>query len=259
MGTPGKIETEAESLLNIKQAAKILNASEISLRRWSDSGKLPCLRIGVKRERRYRLSDLLAYLEQDQGSMIASGSPTHRIAHVDLEGISIHYGSHLCALYDNDPGRLKLAIPFLVNGLQKGDRCFVVADTAVQSIFLQELSDISSGIDEAIQQGELVLMAGMPDGNQLYDYFEQSFLNACKQGIQGLRVVGDMAWALKQGVTMNDLMAFENRYNQGIGHRYPVVSLCQYDARLFSGEAILNALKCHEDTFHYPLSHFLGA
>jgi excisionase family DNA binding protein len=56
-------ESAAESLLNIKQAAKILNASEISLRRWSDAGKLPCMRIGVKRERRYRLTDLLAYLE----------------------------------------------------------------------------------------------------------------------------------------------------------------------------------------------------
>lgn len=259
MNTPRKIETDVESLLNIKQAARILNASEISLRRWSDSGKLPCLRIGVKRERRYRLSDLLAYLEQDQGSMIVSGSLAHRIAHVDLEGISIHYGSHLCALYDTDPGRLKLAIPFLANGLQKGDRCFVVADAAVQSIFLQELREIRNGIDEAVQQGELVLTAGVHDGNQLYHFFEQSFLDACKQGIQGLRVVGDMAWALRQGIAMHDLMAFENRYNQGLGHRYPVVSLCQYDARLFSGEAILNVLKCHEDTFHYPLNHFLGA
>ena len=55
-----------------------------------------------------------------------------------------------------------------------------------------------------------------------------------------------------------ELNDFETRYNHGLGHRFPVVSLCQYDARLFSGTAILGALKCHDDTFHYPLTRFLG-
>lgn len=181
------------------------------------------------------------------------------MAHIDLEGISIYYGSHLCALYDTDPGRLKLTIPFLANGLQKGDRCFVAADAAVQSIFLQELRENRNSIDKDIYQGHLVLINGMPDSIQLYDFFEQAFLNGCKQGIQGLRVVGDMAWALEQGISQSSLVEFESRYNQGLGHRYPVISLCQYDARLFTGQAILSALKCHEDTFHYPLNHFLGA
>ena len=36
-------ETE---LLNIKQAAQYLNVSEISIRRWTDAGKLACLRVG---------------------------------------------------------------------------------------------------------------------------------------------------------------------------------------------------------------------
>ena len=52
-----------DALLNIKQAAKMLNVSEISLRRWSDAGKLPCLRIGGRRERRFHPADLLAYLK----------------------------------------------------------------------------------------------------------------------------------------------------------------------------------------------------
>ncbi|MCB1934709.1 MAG: MEDS domain-containing protein, partial [Nitrosomonas sp.] len=100
---------------------------------------------------------------------------------------------------------------------------------------------------------------GMSSGNKLYAFFEQSFLQASKQGIQGMRVLGDMAWTLKKGIGVEELNAFESRYNQGLGHRFPVISLCQYDARLFSGTAILSALKCHNDTFHYPLNHFLGA
>lgn len=254
-------ESAVESLLNIKQAAKILNASEISLRRWSDTGKLPCLRIGVRRERRFRLTDLLAYLEQDQthGNTASFEHTTSRIAHIDLEGISINYGSHLCAFYDTDLGRLKLALPFLLGGLQTGNRCFMVATAEVQAIIMNELRDVRSCIDQDIQEDFLIMTDGMTNSTELYAFFENAFLNANKQGIQGLRVLGDMAWTLQKGMGVTELNDFEARYNQGLGHRFPVVSLCQYDARLFSGTAILSALKCHDDTFHYPLTHFLGA
>lgn len=253
-------ENTNEALLNIKQAAKILNASEISLRRWSDTGKLPCLRIGVRRERRFRLTDLLAYLEQDQMQTNAAQSRhlADRIAHIDLEGISINYGNHLCSFYDTDSGRLKLALPFLLGGLRAGDRCFLVATDEVQVIMIKELCDVRFDINQDIQEGRLIMTDGMSNGAELYSFFEQAFLNANKEGIRGLRVLGDMTWTLKKGIEISELNDFETRYNQGLGHRFPVVSLCQYDARLFSGTAILGALKCHDDTFHYPLTHFLG-
>lgn len=72
-----------------------------------------------------------------------------------------------------------------------------------------------------------------------------------------MRIVGDMAWALDKGLGVAELIDFELRYNQFLAHQFPVVSLCQYDARRFSGVAILDALKCHEDTFNYPLGRFL--
>ncbi|WP_090627609.1 helix-turn-helix domain-containing protein [Nitrosomonas marina] len=88
-------ENTAESLLNIKQAAKILNASVVSLRRWTDAGKLPCLRIGTRRERRFRLSDLNAYLEQNRflENPLPSDPAPGQTAHITLEGISINYGT----------------------------------------------------------------------------------------------------------------------------------------------------------------------
>ncbi|WP_172592377.1 MEDS domain-containing protein [Nitrosomonas supralitoralis] len=247
-------------LLNIKQAAKILNVSEISLRRWSDAGKLPCMRIGVRRERRYRLTDLLNYLDQDQrqNSTTILAQATDRIAHIDLEGISINYGSHLCAFYDTDSGRLKLALPFLLAGLQAGNRCFLVATIEIQTLIVNQLRDVRPEIDQDIQESHLILMDGMSDSVELYTFFEHAFLDASKHGIQGLRVLGDMAWTLQKGMGIRELSNFEAQYNQNLAHRFPVVSLCQYDARLFPGTAILSALKCHDDTFRYPLNHFLG-
>ncbi|SEM80805.1 MEDS domain-containing protein [Nitrosomonas marina] len=166
--------------------------------------------------------------------------------------------AHLCAFYDTDPGRLKLALPFLLGGFQEDSRCFLVATADVQTAILNELRDARPDLDQDIREGRLVVSEGMASCSEQYTFFEQSFLQANKQGIQGMRVLGDMAWALQKGFGLEELYNFETRYNQGLGHRFPVISLCQYDARLFPGTAILSALKCHNDTFHYPLNHFLG-
>lgn len=253
-------EPEAEELLNIKQTAKILNVSEISLRRWSDSGKLPCLRIGVKRERRFRLSDLFSYLEQsaESGNSVKVEQATGRVAHIELEGIAIDYGSHLCTFYETDPGRLKMSLPFLLSGLQAGDRCFLVAADAARIHILEELRSVRPTIDLEIEEGRLIVVDGMPSGKEMYAFLEKSFLDASKHGIHRLRVLGDMAWFLHQGMGVEELNEFEARYNSGLGHSFPVVSLCQYDVREFSGIAVLSALKCHDDTFRYPLARFLG-
>ncbi|MEE8123595.1 MAG: MEDS domain-containing protein, partial [Alphaproteobacteria bacterium] len=63
---------------------------------------------------------------------------------------------------------------------------------------------------------------------------------------------------LHQGMGIDELMEFEMRYDQSLARRFPVVSLCQYDARKFPGTVILNVLKYHQDTFRYPLARFLN-
>jgi len=254
------IEHKEEELLNIKQAAKILNASAISLRRWSDSGRLPCLRVGIKRERRFRLSDLYKYLEQGPSSRnnVRIKNSKSRIAQIDLEGISIEYGSHLCTFYETDSGRIKISLPFLLDGLQLGDRCFLVADGDAKDHIINELRNVRSSIDDDIIAGRLVIVDNMSSGTEMYNFFEKEFLEASKHGVHRLRVLGDMAWFLSKNLSTKELCEFESKYNNGLGHQFPVVSICQYDVRKFSAKDVVGALRCHEDTFLYPLGRFLG-
>lgn len=53
-----------ERLLTVKEAAGFLNVSEASIRRWAESGKLECYRIGEKGVRRSSKSHLDKYLEK---------------------------------------------------------------------------------------------------------------------------------------------------------------------------------------------------
>ena len=39
--------------------------------------------------------------------------------------------------------------------------------------------------------------------------------------------------------------------------RFPIVVICQYDVRRFSGQALFSALRAHPDLFSQPLGPFL--
>src|SRR2546421_6850520 len=56
--------SQEPELLDIAQAAALLHVSPMSLRRWTNSGRLPCFRVGGGREGRFRRRDLLALLER---------------------------------------------------------------------------------------------------------------------------------------------------------------------------------------------------
>src|SRR5258706_1332017 len=81
-------------LLDIREAAALLRVSETSLRRWTNAGRLPCLRVGGRRERRFRRGDLLAFLS---GEAATGPSPSR---------------SHFCGLYTNELSRGREAAAF---------------------------------------------------------------------------------------------------------------------------------------------------
>ncbi|MDT8310314.1 MAG: MEDS domain-containing protein [Methylophaga sp.] len=262
------ISTKQNELLNTRQAAELLNVSEISIRRWTKSGRLPCMRIGARRERRFNQRDLLNFLKIHSNERFSGSEDEYiEIAQKDLnidpgkillEGMSIEYGSHLCTVYETDKGIIKLSIPFLADGLRNGDKCYLIASETRQSIILEHLAHVYPDIDTAIKNKRLVMFEGITDSVKLYEYFETEFLSATQSGDNYIRVLGDMAWAVEKKMDIDELMSFEMKYNHSLCRKFPAISLCQYDARKFSGTEILNVLKNHDDTFNYPISRFIG-
>src|SRR3989454_7959641 len=109
-------------LLDIAQAAAFLHVSPMSLRRWTNSGRLPCFRVGGRRERRFRRADLLALLER-------SGEPVR----------APRAAGHLCGLYKSMAARERWAAAFLAEGLEAGGTCFLAAGAGVRGRVLAGL------------------------------------------------------------------------------------------------------------------------
>ena len=57
--------TNKESkIISLREAARILGVNPETLRRWDNSGKLKAVRIGSRKDRKYKLSDIVEILEK---------------------------------------------------------------------------------------------------------------------------------------------------------------------------------------------------
>lgn len=70
--------TESDRLLNVKEVAAFLHVAEVTVRRMTERGDLPCYRVGNRHERRFRLRDLEAYLERRREPSDAGGTRSSR-------------------------------------------------------------------------------------------------------------------------------------------------------------------------------------
>ena len=76
-------------------------------------------------------------------------------------------------------------------------------------------------------------------------------------GAQQFRIIGDLR-GLASMESDRDLFEYEAGYDELIARRFPLVTLCQYDVRAFSGVTLFKTLKLHRDAFRYPADCMLG-
>jgi excisionase family DNA binding protein len=250
--------SDSLDLLDIKQAAAFLGVSQTSLRRWTNSGQLACLRVGGKRERRFRRSDLLAFMETQPVTAPSRPEAPDGRQHTIIAGIPVTFGTHLCALYGNDAGRTKLAVEFLFEGLRPGSVCFLNASAEARGQILGQLERGRGSVQPEIAAGRLVLYEYCHTPQEQFDYWETNFVSAMSAGATSLRVVGDMTGCLNAGMTLDEVMEYEAGYDRILAKRFPLVTLCLYDVRRFESLEVIKALQGHTDMFRYPAERLLA-
>jgi excisionase family DNA binding protein len=248
-------EVVSNSLLNTEEAARFLRVSQASIRRWSDAGLLPARRVGRRRERRFATADLVQFLGQRSGDPQV---PKQALT-VSVGGAPIPIRTHVAPIFSTDLGGLRLAVPFLAEGLKAGQPCFLAATGAVLERYLKAFNqEPALDFDAATRTGRLTIV-GWPVGTvaDAIANWEPLFGNALAAGPTILRIVGEMACERSMFSSDAEMLAYEEAYEVMI-RRYPAVTLCQYDAREFNGEVILRMLKAHPDMFQQHLGGFLN-
>ena len=219
-------DATSSDLLDIREAARLLRVSETSLRRWTNTGRLPCLRIGGRHERRFWRSDLLAFI----GAAAAGRTPPTR--------------THFCGFYPSDLTRARDAAAALAAGLRAGAACFLVAHADARDAVIGLLETGDPHVRDHLTSGRL-RCAGYRDSVPAQIQYWRTELGAVTR--TGLRayVVGDVSGGALGGLPFADVLEYEAEYERAITQAFPVVTLCQYDARRMSGLDAAAVLHCH--------------
>ncbi|HBB16857.1 MAG TPA: hypothetical protein DCZ97_07605 [Syntrophus sp. (in: bacteria)] len=227
-----------ERLLNIKEAAEILNVSEMTIRRWTNAGSLCCYRIGGKRERRFRIQDLHEYL--------AGKAPvdTHA-APLGFGGLTVPDGAHVTHLSLGMREALDVEASYVLEGLNNGETVLLVAPETRTEKFIKTLQERGADAENLRKRGKLRLTKGMDNPAGMAAYISR----VASDSEGPFRVFGDMTWAKGKGWPLADLRELEETTN-ALPSSTGKLFLCQYSLESFSGMAAMMAMETHGYTIY---------
>jgi excisionase family DNA binding protein len=241
-------------VLTTREAARFLQVSEASIRRWTNQGLLPASRVGRRRARRFTEQDLQRFMGT------TADAPTGRAwpEVITVKGMQVALGSHLASLYGTDAGRFGLAVTFLREGILAGQTCLLYADARLRKQYLRALAGEGVDVHAPVSTGLLAFMPVKPvSAKEWIASFERFVSDATRDRPGPIRFLGDTTTGLANVGSAAELLNLEQQVSL-IVKRLPMVVLCPYDVRAFDGVTLLETLKLHFDTFEHRLGYFLN-
>ena len=167
-----------------------------------------------------------------------------------IDEIGLLPGSHVCAFYRGDSDRDRLLNGYLGAGLNAGDKCICVVDSANTAERLESLPGAYGEPGRCPGQLDIhlpestYLAGGEFTTSDMLTFWTEGMVKAEVEGYSFCRLVGEMTWALRDAPGVEHLVGYESELNR-VTACYPVVVLCLYDLDRFSGEVVVNIVKTH--------------
>jgi AcrR family transcriptional regulator len=158
---------------------------------------------------------------------------------------------HVCALVEGPAEADALLLPFIVDGLERGERVVSVLDPQARDASLERLR--AAGIDvaaamashrlEVLSWAEVYLRGGRFDRSAQLRYLRQTVADTRELGYPLTRYIGSTEWAV-EAQTVLDLLAYEARVD-AVVRKLPAVFVCTYDLTHHSARTIAEILDIH--------------
>ncbi|MDF9393193.1 MULTISPECIES: MEDS domain-containing protein [Methylococcus] len=158
-------------------------------------------------------------------------------------------GTHMCYLYNDDRERLAIISEFVRAGIKAGEKIGYFVEEMTPSA----LRDYFAGLgivppEEAQLEIDPAVDVYCPDGrfspDRMLDRLRSAYEDGSREGFNGVRLTGEMHWALRGVPGSGRLAEYESRINL-LMVDCPLTVICQYDANHFDGATLFRVLNAH--------------
>jgi hypothetical protein len=172
---------------------------------------------------------------------------------ISLAGSQLGEVRHVCAFFSNDDEEYRVLLPFIREGLSRGEKAVQVINPEARQEHLHRLAE--AGIDSTAheQNGQLqirintevYLRDGRFDQDRMLAVFEDMAASArSKEGFPLTRIVCRMDWASGDPSNIDDVIEFESRVND-VWRRYDDAVICTYHLPQLRGDAVIDIMRTH--------------
>ncbi|WP_167837305.1 MEDS domain-containing protein [Halosimplex halophilum] len=186
----------------------------------------------------------------DNGTEALRESPEFRGPIEPLDGHD-HANDHFALVYEGRDEQFAAAVPFLRQGLERGEKCMYVGDEASLSTVADLLRERGIDVDGAVESGALVFESTQNTYLREESFDPESMMEVYEAEIEGataefdaLRLVADMEWIVEADVPVETVMEYESRVN-ALFDDTDAIAMCQYDRERFPADALVDVVRVH--------------
>ncbi|MBV8760739.1 MAG: MEDS domain-containing protein [Deltaproteobacteria bacterium] len=182
-------------------------------------------------------------------------APSEQLAvSLGSERAALRTGDHAAIMYWRPEELLDCVVPYLVAGIEAGDKVVYVADDLDTSRVADALRRTGADVDALTAAGRLMLMTakdaffgdGRFDCERALDGVRGLAQQAAADGYRRVRFSVEMTYLLADVPGIERAVEFEARANDEVFAQYPFVCICSFNAtRATSSKVISDVLATH--------------
>jgi transcriptional regulator with GAF, ATPase, and Fis domain len=160
--------------------------------------------------------------------------------------------SHICAFFHNQDEEYEVLLPFIKQGLVKGEKAYHIVDPKLRKEHLRRLE--TTGIDVKVATARRQLEVKVWDEaylrNERFDqremaaFIESALKEARSQGFRSTRLVAHMEWILEDRPSVEDYLEYEARLNYVLP-KYRDSVICVYNCEKYDAGIVMDILRTH--------------
>ena len=171
---------------------------------------------------------------------------------IHFAGTTLGTQRHICALFYTDEQEHRVLLPFIKEGLDRGEKAFHIVDpdlrdehlASLQAAGIDTLAEEHDGLLDVRGWQDTYLRDGHFDQNRMITLIEGALQTGHNDGYRQTRLVAHMEWALSGLPGVNDLVEYEARLNRVLpGYKDPVV--CVYNCMKFGSGVVMDIVRAH--------------